>query len=767
MRHNAQWPSSLSPFYHSQTYTDRLTHLRSNPFVTHSPSTAYQRSSQITDDVLSRFDQIDVLGGPDAYGSNVGHEGCVNALAWSQSGHCLASGSDDRKIILWKLGSSDANPRSVQHIPGQGLRAHPRLDMAQAEVIQTGHRANIFNVKWAPNCSDRRLFTCAGDCQVRVFDLSRASASRNVQLPSGKEYTHWEQNQGACIRVLKCHTSRAKKISTENSPDVFLTAAEDGEVRQTDLRVPHTCSRSQAYGQGCPRPLMQFQMELYSLSVSKMEPWLFAVAGTSDKVYLQDRRMIPRLLKSEWGSYIDEETAALTHCVRRFSREDHKGGADSITRRERAHVTAVKISEANGRDLIASYSGDGVYRFDIKSDPGKARSEETGILYSSKRAKTDSGSATPQPRVGVEDREWDNVRRRALQALFPSEMEETEAIVTPKTLAHLRRDISGLAEAIEKSRELNACLASERSIIVLCKALLYIKGATLGQSESVELDLDDYRAEMQSTMGEEVKENFVSLMEELDQANKWRAYSEEVKIRILLWDRAEAYIRSSHWGNFVRQDGSMEEVEFASSQSIPHTTTDQSSSSEESLEAEDRDRLIRSLLQLEGGAMDDSDGQFDDGDDDDDDNGSGDDDVSFNFADAESSDEEQSNRHNISGGNAPIVYPAGAFAGHANNETVKDCGFIGSSDEYIWSGSDCGHFFVWSNDEKGLLKGIWKGDSSVVNVLSQHPTLPICAVSGIDETVKIFGPVSRGARRIADAYSRKEEIMQQNSRHET
>jgi hypothetical protein len=99
---------------------------------------------------------------------------------------------------------------------------------------------------------------------------------------------------------------------------------------------------------------MQFQMELYSLSVSKMEPWLFAVAGTSDKVYLQDRRMIPRLLRKEWGSHIDEETAALTHCVRRFSRdiaETRRRGEGHRERHNRAHITAVKISETNGRDV--------------------------------------------------------------------------------------------------------------------------------------------------------------------------------------------------------------------------------------------------------------------------------------------------------------------------------------------------------------------------------------------------------------------------------
>lgn len=73
---------------------------------------------------------------------------------------------------------------------------------------------------------------------MRVFDLTRATSYVDESTSTGKEYRRWPQWQGACTNVLRCHTSRAKRISTENSPDIFLSCAEDGEVRQTDLRVP-------------------------------------------------------------------------------------------------------------------------------------------------------------------------------------------------------------------------------------------------------------------------------------------------------------------------------------------------------------------------------------------------------------------------------------------------------------------------------------------------------------------------------------------------
>lgn len=38
------------------------------------------------------------------------------------------------------------------------------------------------------------------------------------------------------------------------------------------------------------------------------------------------------------------------------------------------------------------------------------------------------------------------------------------------------------------------------------------------------------------------------------------------------------------------------------------------------------------------------------------------------------------------------------------------------------------------------MKGIWEGDGSIVNCIEGHPSLPLVAVSGIDNTVKVFAP---------------------------
>jgi DDB1- and CUL4-associated factor 6 len=87
------------------------------------------------------------------------------------------------------------------------------------------------------------------------------------------------------------------------------------------------------------------------------------------------------------------------------------------------------------------------------------------------------------------------------------------------------------------------------------------------------------------------------------------------------------------------------------------------------------------------------------------------------------------------------------YRGHCNTKTVKDVNFYGLNDEYVVSGSDSGHFFIW--DRKSMeVVNILEGDGEVVNVVQGHPYEPMIAVSGIDSTVKIFGS---GGREREDA----------------
>ncbi|KAG5681398.1 hypothetical protein PVAND_010839 [Polypedilum vanderplanki] len=83
------------------------------------------------------------------------------------------------------------------------------------------------------------------------------------------------------------------------------------------------------------------------------------------------------------------------------------------------------------------------------------------------------------------------------------------------------------------------------------------------------------------------------------------------------------------------------------------------------------------------------------------------------------------------------TYVIQKFFGHRNARTmIKEANFWG--DNFILSGSDCGHIFIWKRN--GELINLLQADSHVVNCVQPHPYLPILASSGIDYNVKIWTP---------------------------
>ena len=79
------------------------------------------------------------------------------------------------------------------------------------------------------------------------------------------------------------------------------------------------------------------------------------------------------------------------------------------------------------------------------------------------------------------------------------------------------------------------------------------------------------------------------------------------------------------------------------------------------------------------------------------------------------------------------------FKGHQNMQTVKGVNFLGPNYDFVASGSDCGHVFIWRKKD-GVLMRVMKGDKRIVNCVEQHPFEIIVASSGIDTSIKIWAP---------------------------
>ncbi|KAF3947463.1 hypothetical protein CMV_026401 [Castanea mollissima] len=85
-----------------------------------------------------------------------------------------------------------------------------------------------------------------------------------------------------------------------------------------------------------------------------------------------------------------------------------------------------------------------------------------------------------------------------------------------------------------------------------------------------------------------------------------------------------------------------------------------------------------------------------------------------------------------------------AYLGHRNSKTVRVVSFFGPNDEYVLSGSDCDHIFIWKKKGAELVH-LMVGDRHVVNHLAPHPHIPILATCGIEKNVKLWAPMASDA----------------------
>ncbi|KAL6100994.1 dcaf6 [Pungitius sinensis] len=122
---------------------------------------------------------------------------------------------------------------------------------------------------------------------------------------------------------------------------------------------------------------------------------------------------------------------------------------------------------------------------------------------------------------------------------------------------------------------------------------------------------------------------------------------------------------------------------------------------------------------------------------------------------------EESETQNIRRPSVKMVYK-----GHRNSRTmIKESCFWGNN--FVMSGSDCGHIFVWDRHTAEHLM-LLEADNHVVNCLQPHPYDPILASSGIDYDIKIWSPLEQSAsfnRALANEVITRNELMLEETRN--
>ncbi|KAI8422807.1 hypothetical protein MSG28_006552 [Choristoneura fumiferana] len=99
------------------------------------------------------------------------------------------------------------------------------------------------------------------------------------------------------------------------------------------------------------------------------------------------------------------------------------------------------------------------------------------------------------------------------------------------------------------------------------------------------------------------------------------------------------------------------------------------------------------------------------------------------------------------------------YSGHRNSATFKGVAFFGPRSQYVVSGSDCGHIYIWDKDSEAIVQWMEGDNGGVVNCIETHPRSPVLASSGLDKDVKIWIPSSQED----PDYSGLEKTIRENS----
>ncbi|XP_021485592.1 DDB1- and CUL4-associated factor 8-like [Meriones unguiculatus] len=90
------------------------------------------------------------------------------------------------------------------------------------------------------------------------------------------------------------------------------------------------------------------------------------------------------------------------------------------------------------------------------------------------------------------------------------------------------------------------------------------------------------------------------------------------------------------------------------------------------------------------------------------------------------------------------------YKGHRNNAAVKGVNFYGPRSEFVMSGSDCGHIFIWEKSCCQIVQFLEADEGGTINCIDAHPYLPVLASCGPGHEVKIWAPIAEPSTKFTE-----------------
>ncbi|XP_058686576.1 DDB1- and CUL4-associated factor 6 isoform X9 [Poecile atricapillus] len=705
------------------------------------------------------------------------HDGCVNTICWNDTGEYILSGSDDTNLVI-------SNPYSRKVLT----------------TIRSGHRANIFSAKFLPCTNDKQIVSCSGDGVIFYTNVEQ-DAETNRQC----QYT--------------CHYGTTYEIMTvPNDPYTFLSCGEDGTVRWFDTRIKTSCTK-----EDCKDDiLINCRRAATSVAICPPIPYYLAVGCSDSSVRIYDRRMLGTRAT---GNYAGRGTVGMVarfvppHLNNKSCRVTSlcysEDGQEILVSYSSDYIYLFDPKDDTARELKVPSAEE--RREELRQPPVKRLRLRGDWSDTGPRARPESErerDGEQSPNVSLMQRMSDMLSR------WFEEASEVAQSNRGRGRSRSRDSPSSVVNKQLGSMSLDEPQESDKPRTGTGEPVLSLHYSTEGTTTStIKLDFTDEWSSTNSssrgsgshckTEGQEDSVKTKALDESgpdgeetrtPDESLKEDVSAEELKNMDEAVETTEATLADKPAPEHSEKNGpnadavsehAEEEAscEKGANQDIGSQSTDpsgtllvvseelQSQPESSGLAAPDEASTRTSALQ----ETDDSD----------------DDPVLIPGARYRGG---PGHRYNIRGtaiGDRIMRRSAVAriqelfrrrkerkemeeletlnirrplikmvYKGHRNSRTmIKEANFWGSN--FVMSGSDCGHIFIWDRHTAEHLM-LLEADNHVVNCLQPHPFDPILASSGIDYDIKIWSPLEESKifnRKLADEVITRNELMLEETRN--
>ncbi|KAJ8940357.1 hypothetical protein NQ314_010739 [Rhamnusium bicolor] len=492
-------------------------------------------------------------------------------------------------------------------------------------------------------------------------------------------HTDLNRPQETYDNQFNCHagTTTYEVITIPNDPNSFLSCGEDGTVRWFDLRTKSSC-----YKQRCKEDiLVTCQRAVTALAISPTASHQLAVGCADSTVRIYDRRF----LSTQPGEHLLAQPFC-TFIAPHFGDERHY------------RITSLSYSN-DGQDMLVSYSSDYLYLFNVQAVTGK-RERMSPPPVRRLRLRGDWSDTGPDARPERDTTTTVSIgqARPQLQATLMQRMTDvlSRMLNDPMTRAALS---AGGEDSVDPDENAQRILENREG------------SATTPQEEGVSMETD----QSGQNAGDSGSSNETSAQDgSSSQSNQDSSNRGTSSVTSHLHSHLTA-LRNLREG-FIEQHGAEPSVSFRySQQSTSNSTISLRVGNEVNRNYEEGSGVTNVPSTSDNGANNQ--------------NATTATEQMNTDTDLDYDDEDES-------GNSE---PCDKKTEEKRNVTmIKEATFWGN--DYVMSGSDCGHVFIW-NRHTAELKMLLQADQHVVNCLQPHPTLPILATSGIDHDIKLWAPI--------------------------